>query len=356
MFASMPAPSRLNAARTAAREFAAQAMSDEDLDLTQAVIDYFTDDDDIEIRQAVAEAVKSCEFLSAAIARKLALDEDEIAIPIVAHSPVLSDDDLVFILESASHPKQSAIAGRPHLGLKPTGWLAEHGCYSAIRVCLENETAIIGKGGYRHIMGRFGAIDPIQRLLVARPYLPAETVAELLDFISEEHRRVLIERNPAGDSTSVHKILVAREKSLAKSLDRRMTDYEQKKQCISLAREGRLTPTLMLRTLILGNHSFFAAALAHASGISKKRVIALTFERGYLGFQRLYERAELPPYLYTAFRITLEEYRRAKQMPPRADRDGFFQRIVDRIAATYGWDEEMTLDALMEKLLPKRLH
>ncbi len=356
MFSAMPAPSRLNAARTAAQGFAAQEMAAEDLELTEAVVGYFAADEDATVRQTVAEAVKSCEFLSNAIALKLALDDDEIALPVVEQSPALRDEDLLLVLESASNAKQTAVAGRAHLGLKPTGWIAEHGCYPAIRVCLENETAIIGKSGYRHIMGRFGDVDPIQRLLVERPYLPAETVALLLDFITEEHRDILIERNPVTDTTSVHKILAAREKSLAKSLERRMTDYEQKKQCLALAREGRLSPTLMLRTLILDNHSFFAAALSHASGISKKRVISLTFERDYLGFQRLYERAGLPPYLYTAFRTTLEEYRRARQYHPRADRQTFFQRIIDRIAATYGFDEEMTLDELMEKLLPKRLH
>jgi uncharacterized protein (DUF2336 family) len=112
----------------------------------------------------------------------------------------------------------------------------------------------------------------------------------------------------------------------------------------------------MLRLLIGGNQSFFAAALGHASGISKKRVISLTSGRGYLGFQRLYDRAELPPYLYTAFRTAMEEQRKAANYHPRADLENFRQRMINRIAEKYGWEDEISLEDLMEKLLPKRLH
>tara|TARA_R110002095_G_scaffold84398_1_gene73328 strand:- start:25358 stop:26479 length:1122 start_codon:yes stop_codon:yes gene_type:complete len=356
MFAKMPTPKRVNAARTAAIEFAAEKLAGEDLELTSALIDYFVDDIDKAVRQTIAEAVKSCEFLSHKSAMKLALDAEEISLPVATYSPVLTDDDLWEILQSASNNKQTAIAGRPHLGIKSTGWIAQDGCYSAIKVCLKNETAIIGEAGYDNILGRFGDIDPIQRLLVHRPFLPAGFVTRMFDIISMEYKQILMDRNPVSESTSVRKIMNAREKALAKTLERRMTDHEQKKKCIALDREGRLTATLMLRMLIAGNNSFFAAALGHASGISKKRVVSLTSGRGYLGFQRLYDRAELPPYLYTALRTTMEEHRKAAHYHPRADLDNFRQRLIGRIAETYGWDHEMSLEELMEKLLPKRLH
>ncbi|WP_293948443.1 DUF2336 domain-containing protein [Sneathiella sp.] len=356
LFATMPTPTRVQTARTAGREFAAQSLTDDDLELTRAVIEHCIHDIDAAVRQAIAEAVQECEFLSHDLALKLALDVEEVALPIVSSSPVLSDEDLFRVLETATNGKQMAIAARPHLGLLSTGWLAEHGCYSALKICLGNETAIIGKAAYQHLMARFGDVEPIQKLLVERPYLPTEVVSQLFDFISEEYKQILIARNPVAENTSVYKILTAREKLLAKTLDRRMTDYEQKKKCLALDREGRLTSTLMLRLLIMGNHSFFAAALGHASGISKKRVVSLTSGRGYLGLQRLYERAALPPYHYTAFRITLEEHRKALHYHPRADQENFRQRILDRIALTYGWDADMTQEELMEKLLPKRLH
>lgn len=356
MFAKMPNNVRINTARAAALGFAAQAMKKEDLELTEAIIEHCVSDIDGMVRQAIAEAVKECEFLSPDIAMRLAQDDDEVSLPFVSLSPVLTDEDLWEILQSASNAKQTAIAGRPHLGLKSTGWIAETGCYSAIKTCLKNETSIIGKLAYNHIIGRFGDVDPIQELLVRRPFLPHDTLTRLCEIISEEYRQILVERNPASERTSTRKILNAREKALAKTLDRRMTDHEQKKASTSLQREGRLTATLMLRLLITGNHSFFAAALGQASGISKKRVVSLTSGRGYLGLQRLYDRAELPPYLYSAIRTVMEEHRKAAHYHPRADKENFRQRLIDRVAEIYGWDDGLNLEDLMEKLLPNRLH
>jgi uncharacterized protein (DUF2336 family) len=356
MFSTMPTQMRVNTARKAAEGFVAQELPEDDLDLTEAIINYCVDDVDTAVRQAIADTVKECEFLSREIAMKLAQDMDEISHPIVTHSPVLTDEDLWTILQTASNLIQTAIATRPHLGVKTTSCIAENGCYSAIKACLRNETAIIGKAAYDHIIARFGDIEPIQELMVRRPFLPEEIVSRLFDFITEEYKQILFDRNPVADNTSVRKILNARERALAKSLDRRMTDHEQKKKSIALDREGRLTATLMLRLLIGGNQSFFAAALGHASGISKKRVISLTSGRGYLGFQRLYDRAELPPYLYTAFRTAMEEQRKAANYHPRADLENFRQRMINRIAEKYGWEDEISLEDLMEKLLPKRLH
>ena len=51
----------------------------------------------------------------------------------------------------------------------------------------------------------------------------------------------------------------------------------------------------------------------------------------------------------------MEEHRKAAHYHPRADLDNFRQRLIGRIAETYGWDHEMSLEELMEKLLPKRL-
>ena len=81
MFAKMPTPKRVNAARTAAIEFAAEKLAGEDLELTSALIDYFVNDIDQAVRQTIAEAVKSCEFLSHESAMKLALDAEEISLP-----------------------------------------------------------------------------------------------------------------------------------------------------------------------------------------------------------------------------------------------------------------------------------
>ncbi|USG60765.1 DUF2336 domain-containing protein [Sneathiella marina] len=356
MFADMPVKTRTKTAHTVAQDYATTSMSRDDLALAEAIINYLLLDIDPAVRAALSEELKDCNFLNREAVKKLAQDIDVVSLPIIALSPLLTERDLLEIFETASEAKQIAIADRAELDLVVTDQIAERACFEAVEACLENQGAIIGRKGYQHILARFGNEESIQELLVRRPSLPKDTVKRLCEFISEDNKQELMEGDHLSDALSARMILNARERVLAKSLSRRMTDYEQKKASISLQKEGRLTATLMLRSLISGNQSFFLSALAEASGISKKRVNSLTSGRGYLGFKRLYERAEMPNYLYEAFRTVLEEQRNARHYHPRADMDNLQQRLIDRIAHVYEWEDDLSLEELMEKLLPKRIY
>ncbi|TNE37482.1 MAG: DUF2336 domain-containing protein [Alphaproteobacteria bacterium] len=356
LFSGMSPNARLKTAQMVAEGFANHSMIEEDLELTRAILEHLVQDFETSVRRAISEAVRDCEFLPRDLALRLARDIDEVSLPLVEQSPLFTDEDLLEFLQSASDAKQTAIAGRHHTGRHVNRWIAENGCYPAVQVSLTNETALIGEEGYSKIIDRFGTVETIQKLMIRRNYLPNRVIGRLCDMVSDEYKKVLEEKARMSERTSPRMIVNAREKALCKSLNRRMTDHEQRKMCISLHRDGRLTATLMLRCLLTDNHSFFAAALGYRSGISKKRVISLTSGRGYLGLQRLYERAELSPYLYTAVRTTLEEMRRAAHYHPRADKDNFRQRMIDQIADDYGWEDGLSLEDLMEKLLPNRLY
>jgi uncharacterized protein (DUF2336 family) len=353
MFADMPVKSRIKTAHTVAHDYATTSMSREDLALAETIINYLVLDIDSAVRAALSEELCECEFLNREIALKLAQDIDVVSLPMITSSVVLSDDDLLGILETADDAKQVCIAQRYELDLKVTDQIALTGCHDAVEACLENSTAIFGMEGYQNILERFGDEVVIQEALIRRSNLPKDTVSRLCEYISEDYKKELMDGTHLSDALSARMILNARERVLAKNLSRRMTDYEQKKASLSLKNENRLSATLMLRCLISGNQSFFLAALAEASGISKKRVSSLTSGRGYLGFRRLYERAEMPDYLYDAFRATLEEQRNARHYHPRADLDNLQQRLIDRIAHAYDLEDDMTLEELMEKLLPK---
>jgi len=356
MFADMPVKTRIKTAHTVSHDYATTSMSRDDLALAEAIINYLLLDIDSTVRAALSEKLKDCNFLSHETVQKLSQDVDVVSLPMIASSTLLTDRDLLEVLETASDAKQIAIADRAELDLMVTDEIAKKGCYEAVEACLENQAAIIGLEGYQHILQRFGNEEIIQELLFRRPDLPKDTVTRLCEFISEDYKQELMVGDHLSDAVSARMILNARERILAKNLSRRMTDYEQKKASLSLQKEGRLTATLMLRSLISGNQSFFLAALAEASGISKKRVNSLTSGRGYLGFRRLYDRAEMPNYLYEAFRTTLEEQRNARHYHPRADMDNLQQRLIDRIAHVFEWDDDMTLEELMEKLLPNRIY
>jgi len=69
-----------------------------------------------EIRQKLASKLAHAEWAPPALINVLALDEIEIARPVIAASPVLRDHDLVRLLAEATIEHQIEVARRPHLG------------------------------------------------------------------------------------------------------------------------------------------------------------------------------------------------------------------------------------------------
>lgn len=69
-----------------------------------------------DIRRRLAEKLAPVEWAPAALINVLALDEIEIARPVIAKSPVLQDGDLVRLLLEATLEHQVEIARRPRLG------------------------------------------------------------------------------------------------------------------------------------------------------------------------------------------------------------------------------------------------
>src|ERR1700754_1221766 len=69
-----------------------------------------------EIRKRLAEKLSCVEWAPSALINVLALDEIEIARPVIAKSPVLGEDDLIRLLIEATIEHQIEVAKRPNLG------------------------------------------------------------------------------------------------------------------------------------------------------------------------------------------------------------------------------------------------
>ncbi|WP_409515188.1 DUF2336 domain-containing protein, partial [Brevundimonas sp.] len=68
-----------------------------------------------DIRLALAERIAGADWAPAALVNMLALDEIEIARPVITASPLLKDADLIRLLIEATLEHQIAVARRPRL-------------------------------------------------------------------------------------------------------------------------------------------------------------------------------------------------------------------------------------------------
>ncbi|MFX9680556.1 DUF2336 domain-containing protein, partial [Acinetobacter baumannii] len=77
----------------------------------------------------------------AAIVAALAVDQASVAVPILEHSPLLLDSDLVDIVATGNTETQCAIARRFDLPPSVCAAIAEVGCASSVLELIENRAA-----------------------------------------------------------------------------------------------------------------------------------------------------------------------------------------------------------------------
>lgn len=235
---------------------------------------YLLDDPSPQVRLALAQAIAISPESPRDLVTVLAEDQPEIACTIIAHSPVLTDADLVDLVGRGDCLTRGFVASRGNIGRGVCAALAEVAGEGEIRLLLDNATARLPRRSLARIAERFGDCADIRGLLLEREDLPADVRHRLViligdalansDLVSAMLARPRLERitREAGETAAI---------SLAGEMNR-----EEIPALIEHMRSaGRLTPALLIQALCSGKVDFFAAAIVCLSGLDEKRVRAL---------------------------------------------------------------------------------
>lgn len=98
-----------------------------ELKLAQDIVRVLARDVEEGVRAALSRSLRHSPNLPRDVARKLADDVEYVALPMLADSLVLTDDDLIEIVRRGSSLKQEAVASRPNLTEVVSDALITHG-------------------------------------------------------------------------------------------------------------------------------------------------------------------------------------------------------------------------------------
>ena len=253
------------------------------------------DDRHVEVRRALAEAFAASCRAPRALVVALANDRSEIAAPLLARSPLLTDAELVDAVAAGDGVAQCALARRPFLGPGPVGALAEVGTRDARLALINNPSAGLGRRTLHSLFERFGDDAEVRRALASRADLPAALKAEIA--IAEAGA-------PEGFSEGAARARAARDASLA-AIAANCPDNDLSGLVRALRLRGALTMALLLRSLAGGERAFFGAALAELSGLPHARAAGLVGDPGGAGFAAAAAKAGFPKHSLPVFRAAL---------------------------------------------------
>lgn len=130
-----------------------------------------------QVRKVLSEKLAHADWAPAALVNVLALDEIEIARPVLAASPILQDDDLLRVMIEASLEHQIAIARRPQISGRVADAVIERGEPAVLTALATNQTAELSVDGVRRLVEHSRRIAALRAPLTRHPRL-TEALAE----------------------------------------------------------------------------------------------------------------------------------------------------------------------------------
>ena len=341
---------RADVAAKVAGAFGGTALTAEQRSIAEDIVRALSRDAAVRVRQALSEQLKESKTLPHDIAVALANDVDAVSLPILAHSVVLSDEDLVEIIRCSGVSKQAAIAAREHVSATVADAIVEADQPAAIACLVGNDGAELAEHTLQQVLERHGDNDDIKAPMAQRAQLPVTVIERLVVAASASLREVLANRNDLPSHLASDLVLNTRERATASLLTPTSPAAEALRLAQHLHKSERLTPTLIVRAICLGDLAFVEAAFAVLADIPVHNARLLIHDAGPLGFKAIYERCRLPAQFFELFRIGLQVAQQTDFDGGVNDRERHRRRTLERILTQYDNIGAEDLDYLLGKV------
>lgn len=152
-----------------------------------------------EVRKALSEKLAHADWAPAALVNVLALDEIEIARPVLASSPILQDDDLLRVMVEASLEHQIAIARRPQISGRVADAVIERGEPAVLTALATNRTADLSVDGVRRLVEHSRRIAALRAPLTRHPRLTEALAEQMYHWVGTALRQSITARFNVDD-------------------------------------------------------------------------------------------------------------------------------------------------------------
>lgn len=230
---------------------------------------------------------------------KLACDENDVADRVLRHSMVLTDDDLVAIVESTKEVLNlCAIAKRDKVSERVSEALIDTQQEMVLTDLFYNKGAMIGEQGLNKAWGMIATSNSLLTALVKRGGLPLTVAEKIFHSVSGELRSHLAREYKLSPSALQKASVDAREWELLGIMPVEDFPHPDSGGRIDeladhLYITGRLTHSLVIRALCMGYLNLFESCLARLACIPRVNARILLLG-GPDGFKALYREAGMP--------------------------------------------------------------
>ena len=325
------AETRVQTTGKIAGQFAAGGLSASERKIAEDIFRALVRDTEVRVRESLAAHLKSSPDLPHDVAVSLAKDVDSVALPVIKFTPVLTDDDLLAIVRSDSSARQVAVAQRPRVSSEVADALIDTGNETAVARLVSNEGADLTEKALGRVMTEYESSDSVSDSPSRRATLPAAIAEQLVEAVTQKLQAYLAEKEELPADVASNLILQARERATMSLAQVGSTEEELDNLIAQLHRKRRLTHSLLLRALCVGDIGFFERALSKLANLPLPNTRILIHDQGKLGLESVYLKAGLPKRWYPVFRAGVDLSDETDYDGGPNDRNRYVNKMLERM-------------------------
>ncbi len=222
-----------------------------------------------DIRKVLAQKLAHADWAPLALINVLALDDIEIARPVILASPLLKDRDLIRLLVEATIEHQIEVARRPNLGGPVVEAILEAGEPAVMTALANNTTAQVNEAAMQRLVEAARRVASLRSPLVRHPKLSKLLAEQLYGWVGEALKAAIFDRfgveGAELDQAVAQSVTEAQRRGGDRPfiVERDGEREEMETRLIAKLRSAnQLRPGYLLRALKEGKFSLFQGALA----------------------------------------------------------------------------------------------
>ena len=228
-----------------------------------------------DLKCALADRLSIMDNAPLRLVLRLTEEEIDIAEPVLRHSKVLNDYDLLYIIQAHDSAYWQVIAARENLTGMVVDKLAETRDVETARVLVGNDSSSLTKNAQAILADLACTNETIARPLLQREELPQDLARKLYQFVADDLKK-FIETHYKVDATQIRAVV---DDVISEFTEGSLNESYQPTAAMLKAAElfgakGQLNVELMLTTLRRGQHQSFIAQLARYSGLPPSVIIS----------------------------------------------------------------------------------
>jgi len=213
----------------------------------------------IELSRKIADTVAPLRHT----ARRLAMDEIEVARPVLERSRALTETDILEVIDNKSQDHLLAVTKRPDIGEKVSSALVHKGEDHVVVSLLQNATAKIDRETYSRVAERAETSPVLHSPFVRNANVPLDMLNTVYLRVETDLRREIMRKFHGVSPAELEAALEVSRTHLSAAYGALPPDYPHSQDHIAkLTKAGALKPAVLVQLLREERHTAFLIAFA----------------------------------------------------------------------------------------------